>query len=145
MEQIPPEALLDDYPEPVRDTAAALRAVVREAVPDAIERVRIGWRLVGYDLPLRRYGVYFAYLAPDADHVHLGFEYGAFMADPRGLLQGVGVTRQVRWLTYASPGQIDREATAALVVEAARVAALTRAERLALAVNTGPGQAIMGE
>jgi hypothetical protein len=132
MEQIPPEALLDDYPATMQNTVAALRAIVREAVPDAWERVRVGWRLIGYDLPLRRYGVYFAYIAPEPVHVHLGFEWGAFMSDPAGVLAGGGVARQVRWLTFESPDEIDQEATIALVRESARVAALTRGERLAM-------------
>jgi hypothetical protein len=131
MEAIPPEALLADLPPGTQDTAHALRAIVREAVPESLERVRVGWHLIGYDLPLRRYGVYFAYVAPEAVHVHLGFEWGAFMDDPAGLLQGGGVTKQVRWLTFASPDEIDRAATIALVREAARVAVLTRGERLA--------------
>ena len=58
--------------------------IIREAVPDAIERVRVGWHLIGYDLPLRRYGVYFAYVAPEPAHVHLGFEYGASWTTRRG-------------------------------------------------------------
>ena len=131
MEPIPPEALLEDYPAVMQETAAALRSIVREAVPESWERVRVGWRLIGYDLPLRRYGVYFAYVAPEPIHVHLGFEYGVFMDDPLGLLQGEGITKQVRWLTFRAPGEIDREPTIALVREGARVAALTRGERLA--------------
>jgi hypothetical protein len=141
MEQIPPEALLDDYPDVMRDTAAALRAIVREAVPESWERVRVGWRLIGYDLPLRRYGVYFAYVAPEPIHVHLGFEYGVFMDDPAGLLQGAGITKQVRWLTFRSRSEIDREPTLALVREGARVAALTRGERLGMALDREDGLA----
>ena len=135
MEQIPPEAFLDAYPLVMKDTAAALRALMRDAVPDALERVRVGWHLIGYDLPLRRYGVYFAYVAPEPTHVHLGFEYGAFMDDPDRLLQGEGVTKQVRWMTFTSPAEIDPEPTMALVREGARVAALTRGERLAIALD----------
>jgi hypothetical protein len=131
MEPIPPDALLDDYPGVMRETALALRVLVRDAVPEAIERVRIGWRLIGYDLPLRRYGVYFAYIAPEPIHVHLGFEWGAYMDDPAGLLRGEGITKQVRWLTFTTPAEIDREPTLALVREGARVAALSRGERLA--------------
>ena len=115
----------------MQETAAALQAIVREAVPEALERVRVGWRLIGYDLPLRRYGVYFAYVAPEPIHVHLGFEYGAFMNDPLGLLQGEGITKKVRWLTFRAPDEIDREPTLALVREGARVATLTTGERLA--------------
>jgi hypothetical protein len=131
MEAIPPEALLDDFPPVIRETAHALRALVREAVPDAWERVRVGWHLIGYDLPLRRYGVYFAYVAPEPIHVHLGFEWGVFMSDPQRLLQGEGITRQVRWLTFTAPDLIAWEPTIALVREGARVAALTRGERMA--------------
>ena len=137
MESIPPEALLHGFPPVMRETAHELRLLVREAVPDAWERVRVGWHLIGYDLPLRRYGVYFGYIAPEPAHVHLGFEWGVFMSDPQGLLQGAGVTKQVRWLTFTSPGEIAREATIALVREGARVAALTRGERLAQALDRG--------
>jgi len=135
MEAIPPAALLDGYPPATQETARALQALVREAVPDAWERVRVGWHLIGYDLPLRRYGVYFAYVAPEPDHVHLGFEWGVFMSDPQRLLEGEGVTRQVRWLTFTSPDEIAWEPTIALVREGARVAALTRGERLARALD----------
>jgi len=131
VEPIAPEALLDDYPAATRATVDTLRALVREAVPEVWERVRIGWRLIGYDLPLRRYGVYFAYIAPEPGHVHLGFEWGGFMADPAGLLQGGDVTKQVRWLTFEAPDEIDLEATTELIREAALVAALTHGERLA--------------
>ena len=73
--------------------------------PEVIERVRPGWHLIGYDLPVegRRKPVYFAYVGAEAIHVHLGFEHGWAMRDPRGLLQGVGITKQVRWLTF-EPG-----------------------------------------
>jgi hypothetical protein len=108
---------------------------MREAVPDVLERVRVGWHLIGYDLPIRRYGLYFAYVAPEADHVHLGFEYGAFMEDPAGVLHGAGLAKQIRWLTFDRLDDIDVERTIALVREGARVAALTRAERLALALD----------
>lgn len=142
MEQITPDEYLAAYPPVVQETAAVLRRLVRVAVPEAIERVRVGWQLIGYDLPLRRYGVYFAYVAPELAHVHLGFEYGAFMHDPDGLLQGSGITRQVRWMTLSSPRQIDQEPAIALIREGARVAALTRGERLGQALDTEERQSV---
>jgi len=141
MQQIPIDAYLDGFSPVVRATADKLRRLVRDAEPNVIERVRLGWHLIGYDLPLRRYGLYFAYVAPEADHVHLGFEYGVFMDDPRGLLQGAGLTKQLRWITVASPEQIDTERTIELVREGARVAALTRDERLALVLDRSAGPA----
>jgi hypothetical protein len=130
VETIPPEALLDDFPPPMQAIAQRLRAIVKQAEPDAIERVRPGWRLIGYDLPIGKRGVYFAYVAPENEHVHLGFEWGVLMDDPEGRLNGQGITRQVRWLTLRSEREIDEPAFAALVNEGARVATMTRAERM---------------
>lgn len=135
MEMIPPEALLDSYPPTMQDVAEALRAIMRRTVPEAIERVRIGWRLIGYDVPVGWRSVYFAYVAPEVEHVHLGFEWGVFMHDPGGLLQGAGITKQVRWLTVRSREEIDEAAYADLVREAVQVAGLTRSERFGLALE----------
>jgi hypothetical protein len=127
---MPPEVLLDDFPPPMQAIAQRLRAIVKRAKPDAIERVRPGWRLIGYDLPVGKRRVYFAYVAPENQHVHLGFEWGVLMDDPGGRLLGQGITRQVRWVTLRSEREIDEPAFAALVREGARVATMTRAERM---------------
>lgn len=131
-ETVPVEAFLADYPRPIADAAERLRALVRRAVPEVVERVRPGWRLIGYELPLGRRRRYFAYVAPEEEHVHLGFEYGAWMADPSGILEGAHLRlRQVRYLTFR-PGEPFAESEAeALVAEAARVAGMTAAERVA--------------
>lgn len=130
---MPPEALLAEYPPPMQKIAERLRALVRRAVPDAIERVRSGWRLIGYDVPAgpRRLG-YFCYVAPEVEHVHLGFEYGVLMSDPDRMLLGEGVTRKVRWLTFRPGDPIDERQLIELIREGARVALASPAERFAL-------------
>jgi hypothetical protein len=135
MDAIPPEALLETVPEPMREIAERLRAVVRRAVPQAIEAVRPGWRLIGYDVPSGRRTAYFAYVAPEPGHVHLGFEHGVSMDDPGGILLGRGVTRRVRWLTFRPGDRLEPAVLDALVREAARVALLTRSERFARLVD----------
>jgi hypothetical protein len=130
MDPIPPEALLDDFPPPMQQIAERLRVIVKRAVPDAIERVRPGWRLIGYDLPIGKRRVYVAFVAPENEHVHLGFEHGWAMRDPRGLLRGEGITKQVRWLTFVPGDSIDSAACAELLREAAHVASMTRGERM---------------
>jgi hypothetical protein len=134
MDEIPPEVLLEGYPIDIRDAAAALRGIVREAVPDAVERVRGGWRLIGYEVPAGRRRRYFAYIAPEPIHIHLGFEYGAWMADPDRLLEGAHLKlKQVRYTTF-TPGQtIPIEPLVALTREAVRVALLSREQRFSLA------------
>jgi len=135
MDFVPPEALLESLPGPLRDVAERLRGVIQRAVPDAIEAVRPGWRLIGYDVPVGRRTAYFAYVAPEAVHVHLGFEYGVLMDDPLGVLQGRGVTRRVRWLTFLPGDPLDPSVLDGLVREAARIARLSRSERLARALD----------
>jgi len=131
MDPIPPEALLAGYPEPMQAIAERLRAIVRRAVPDAVEAVRPGWRLIGYDVPAGRRGsAYFCWVAPERDHVHLGFEYGIFMVDRDGVLIGKGITRKVRWVTLRESDPIAEAQLLELVRESARVALLPRSERL---------------
>ncbi len=133
---LPPDAFLAAYPDGVREAAEVLRAVVRRAVPESIERVRGGWRLIGYEVPLGRRSRYFAYVAPEPIHVHLGFEYGAWMEDPDGLLQGAHLgLRQVRFTTFTEGQPIPEAALERLTREAARVARLSRGERLASALD----------
>jgi len=131
VDPIPPEALLAGYPNEIQAQAATLRTVVRRAVPDAIERVRGGWGLIGYDVPAGRRPRYFAFIAPENLHIHLGFEYGAWMADPDRLLEGAHLKlRKVRFLTFG-PGQpIPEAACRRLLEEAVRVTRLSRDERL---------------
>lgn len=136
IDSIPTEAFLAPYPAAIREHAATLRAIVRRAVPDVIERVRPGWQLIGYDLPIGRRTVYFAYIAPEPIHIHLGFEHGVAMADPQHVLEGAHLKlKKVRFLTFPPDETIPEDLCIELVREGARIAALPRAGRLALALD----------
>ncbi|MFL5711929.1 MAG: DUF1801 domain-containing protein [Chloroflexota bacterium] len=133
---LPAEVLLEGYDERIRALAETLRSVVRRAVPDAVERVRPGWRLIGYDLPVGRRSVYFAFVAPEPVHVHLGFEHGIFMADPDRRLEGAHLRlKKVRFTTYEPGDTIPEEAMVELTRDAARIAAMSREERFALLMD----------
>lgn len=135
-EAIPPEAFLSSYPDEIRALAERLRAVVRRAAPDAIERVRLGWRLIGYDLAVGRRTVYFAWVAPEPIHVHLGWQHGTFMSDPDRMLEGAHLKlRKVRFTTFKSGDTIPEAALVDLTRQAARLAAMSREERLAVTLD----------
>jgi hypothetical protein len=120
---IPPDLFLSAYEPDIREVANALRDVIHGAVPDAIERVRSGWRLIGYDVPVGRRTRYFAFVAPEPEHVHLGFEYGAWMADPDGLLRGGHLQlRRVRFVTYRPGDELPVEALVGYTQVAAELA-----------------------
>ena len=130
MDPIPPELFLDGYTPGIRSAAERLCAVVLEAVPDAIERVRPGWRLIGYDVPVGKRTRYFAFVAPELEHVHLGFEYGAWMTDPNNLLRGAHLNlRRVRFVTYEPGDPIPEPALVAYTRDAARLATMSAQER----------------
>ena len=133
---IPPDAFLSAYPDDIRALAETLRAVVRGAAPDAIERVRPGWRLIGYDLPIGRRTVYFAWVAPEPIHVHIGWQHGIFMDDPDRMLEGAHLRlKKVRFVTFRPGDAIPEAALLDFTREAAHLAAMSREERLALALD----------
>ena len=136
MESLPPELFLESYPPAIRDAAERLRAVVRRAVPDVIERVRPGWRLIGYDIPVGRRFRYFAWVAPEPIHVHLGFEVGTLMDYPDGVLQGAHLKlKKVRYVTFRPGERIPAARLVALTKQAARIAGMSRQERLSMVLD----------
>jgi hypothetical protein len=135
-DDVPVEAFLAGYPDEIRAPAEVLRAIVKRVVPDAVELVRPGWRLVGYDLQVGRRTVFFAFVIPEVVHVHLGFEHGIFMADPDRRLEGAHLRlKKVRFVTFEPGDAIPKPEMEALVAEAARLAAMSREERLALVLD----------
>lgn len=124
---LPPEILLEDYPPVMAALAQGLRDVVRAAVPDAQERVRTGWRVIGYDVPLRgKRPAFFAWIMPQREHVHLGFPWGVMLLDRDGALEGDGVTKRARWLTLEQPEDLRNPKLAEFARAAADLATIGR-------------------
>jgi len=115
-----PEQFLAAFPPEVQETAHWLRQLVARTIPNIQEAVYPGWRLIGYRQMDRPGGRYFCFIAPLADHVRLGFEYGVLLADDTGLLEGAG--RQVRYVSLRGSAPLDPTPLAALIAEAAMVA-----------------------
>lgn len=130
--EFPPEALLADYPDSIAELAEQLRLVVRAAVPDAVEAVRPGWRVIGYNVPVGRRTPFFAWIMVQLEHVHLGFPQGVLLADPSKLLEGAGITKRARWLTVGSGEPVDTRRFGWYAGEAARVARLSSSEQGAI-------------
>jgi hypothetical protein len=111
---------LTGYPTHVaRLSMAACRAVLR-AVPSAEERLRPGWKLIGYSAPR-----YFAFVAPKADHVEIGFEWGIMLPNLDELLVGSG--SQVRVVVVRDRTVLSSPALAELLRVAAKLAPPPRA------------------
>ena len=137
MDELPAEALLDPFPPQMRSIAQRLRRLVLEIYPTARERTRSGWSLLAYDVPVagRRKPRFAIWIAVERVHVHLGFQWGVLMDDPGRRLEGRGITKQVRWLTFVPGDPIRRRDLEPWIREAARVAAFSRGERLARSLD----------
>jgi len=125
-DDLPVDVFLDGYAPPIRDLAQALRQAVFRATPEATERVRVGWRIVGYDLPIRGRSGYFAWVFPERQHVHLGFPHGDRLAPRPGVLDGEGITKRARWLTFEPGDRIDETLVRELLLEAAALVGVPR-------------------
>jgi hypothetical protein len=127
---------LAGYPDAIVDIGRRLRRLVQDAVPTAQERLRGGWALIGYDIPFGRRTRYFAWIAPERKHIHLGFEYGAWMADPERVLEGAHLKlKKVRYLTFEPGDALDDQALIELIRDSVHIGLLSRAERLALTLD----------
>lgn len=108
------DEFLAKLPLSQRRIADVLRRLILRAVPRARESVKPGWTLIGYHAPH-----YFCFLFPRADKVHLGFEWGARLSDPRKQLQGEGDYSQVRYLSFGDVKEINAKELASTIREAA--------------------------
>jgi hypothetical protein len=123
-ETIPPEALLWEQAPAMAAIGMRLREVVFAAVPDALERVRPGWRVIGYDVPVGRRTSFFAWIWAQPEHVHLGFPHGVVLDEPPGTLEGAGVTKRARWFTVAPGDSPDIDELRRVTLAAAELARL---------------------
>lgn len=116
------EELLAACAPRVRRLAEAARERILSVVPGAIEKLRPGWAIIGYNAP-----AYFAFIAPGRDHVKIGFEWGVMLSDPRRLLEGSG--SQVRHVTIRAAKDLRSPALAELIHAAASIRPPPRVRR----------------
>ena len=116
-----PELLkfLSVYDKRIVDLALAVRREVLTAAPDATEAIYDAYNAVaiGYSFT-GRLKESFIHIAVYAPHVNLGFNRGAQMDDPDGMLHGSG--KSVRHLTIRDPGDLKKRYVARLVKDAVR-------------------------
>jgi hypothetical protein len=106
----PPPALikfLKPYDREIRELALQLRALVLEEMAPCYENIYDAYSAVaiGYGTSDRlRDGIF--HIAVYSKHVNLGFNDGATLDDPKGMLQGAG--NRIRHITIKTPEDITR-------------------------------------
>ncbi|GAA3226519.1 DUF1801 domain-containing protein [Dactylosporangium siamense] len=89
------EQLLEEHCADIAALARRLRGVILDTRPELTERIYQGWHGLGFHHPERGY---VAGIFPGADSVSVGFEHGADLPDPHGLLRGTG--KRLRYLHF---------------------------------------------
>src|ERR1043166_4845479 len=120
----PPAALkkfLKPYDPEIRDLALELRGLVLEQMAPCYENIYDAYSAVaiGYGNSDRlRDGIF--HIAVYSRHVNLGFNDGASLADPKGILQGAG--KQIRHLTIKTAEDLGRPELRAYIRQALKKA-----------------------
>ena len=99
-------AFLSAFDRPVADLALALREVLLEEAPDAIEKMYRNHPSAVWYGAGPKMGDMFCYVAAARNHVNLGFCRGASLADPNHLLEGEG--KSMRHIKFRSERDLER-------------------------------------
>lgn len=106
---LPPPALLDflkPYDHEIQQLALAVRRFVLEHIPPMTELVVDASNAVAMGFtPTGRLKEAICHVAVYANHVNLGFNRGADLPDPTGLLKGTG--KAIRHVTIARASDLD--------------------------------------
>jgi len=120
----PPRALLTflrPYNREIRDLALQLRALVLEEMAPCYENIYDAYSAVaiGYGRSDRlRDGIF--HIAVYSKHVNLGFNDGATLDDPKGILQGAG--SRIRHITIKTSADLERPVLRAYLHRARKTA-----------------------
>jgi hypothetical protein len=101
----------------VRDMAARTRALVFDVYPEVMEVPWPRQNVAGYGIGPKKMSEHFCYIDLYDDQVNLGFNQGAELPDPEGLLEGPG--KMLRHTKIAEPEDLEDPAVRRLL-EAAR-------------------------
>jgi hypothetical protein len=101
----------------VRDLAARTRALIFDVYPEVVEVLWPRQNVAGYGVGPKKMSEHFCYIALYDDHVNLGFNQGAELPDPDGLLEGPG--KVLRHTKIAEPEDLEDPAVRRLL-EAAK-------------------------
>jgi hypothetical protein len=105
-------ALLQAFPPEVRAVALRARELLATEMPDAVEQVKAGWKVIQYGATAKLKDQIIV-IQPQATWVNLGFAHGAELPDPTGLLEGSG--KGIRHVKLRTLKEVERPQVRALV------------------------------
>ena len=105
--------IINNYPEEVQTLAIDLRALIFDIYPETVEVPWVQQKVVGYGVGPKKMREHFCYMVFAKKHINFGFNRGAILEDPNGLLGGTG--KKFRNTKIRTSEDIDRPALATLI------------------------------
>jgi hypothetical protein len=97
------------YSPHISDLTLALREVVLEEAPEAIESIFKGYAVsIGFSFTGKPLKDGFCHVVTYSTHVNLGFNRGALLPDPNGILVGKG--KSIRHITIHKQSELEHPA-----------------------------------
>lgn len=94
-----------------------MREVVLEEAPDAVESISRGYALaIGFSFTGKPLKDGFCHIVTYETHVNLGFNRGALLPDPNGILAGTG--KSIRHITIRNQNELEHPAIRRYLQEA---------------------------
>jgi hypothetical protein len=104
--------LLGEHPPEQQAIEQALRAAIRRELPDAVEQVDFGNKLIAFGRSMKMRGLLFALIAHKS-WVNLQLADGAELPDPNGLIEGTG--KRIRHIKIRSVADASSPAVVAAI------------------------------
>ena len=124
-----PEEFLERFLPQTQSIASDLRVLIKEAVPESIEKVIAGWGVIGYHIKHSHCELYYSFIQPRKDAVWIGWKYGILLPDPDNMLEGKHL-KQTRFYTIRSTDDIDADLLKAQTREGAALAVMPWSMRM---------------
>ena len=100
-------AYLAPYDPHISDLTLALREIVLEEAPEALESIVNGYAVaIGFSFTGKPMKDGFCHVVTYATHVNLGFNRGATLPDPKKVLEGKG--KSIRHITIHNQSDLER-------------------------------------
>ena len=109
--------LLKKYSPEIQDLAVQARQLVLKTVPDAQEKVYLGWNGIHFSASGGMRTTFCA-ISPQKTRINLYFTQGVHLPDPSGLLEGTG--KNMRHIKIDNMKLLKSQAVKALIKAAAK-------------------------
>ena len=109
--------LLKKYSPEVQDLVLQARELVLRTVPDAQEKVYLGWNGIHFSAGSNMQSTFCA-VSPQRTRINLYFTQGVHLPDPSGLLEGTG--KNMRHIKIDNAKLLKSRAVKALIKAAAK-------------------------